>query len=248
MITYCSLNWTRIGRVTGPCIRPGGTALTERALHVCKLEPDSLVADIGCGAAGTLEYLEQAGIHHLVGLDCSEELLGEAISRRAPGRFVKGRAEILPFRKSSLDAIFCECVLSVTSDRMAVLNGCSQALKEGGFLIISDLFRQENRDDEREAGSKGFRPEGFLTKESIFAMSKSFGLSVFLWEEYKEFLKEFVARMILSGEDLPDVWDYRKKQGMEKTGRREISYFLMIGRKTRSPLSPADNTGTSYDG
>jgi ubiquinone/menaquinone biosynthesis C-methylase UbiE len=215
---------------------------------MCKLRSDSVVADIGCGAAGTLEYLDRAGIHHLVGLDCSEELLKEAVSRLAPGRFVRGRAEILPFRKSSLDAVFCECVLSATSDRMTVLNECSQVLKEEGFLIISDLFRQENRDDEEETGSKGFRPEGFLTKKGIFAILEGFGLSVFLWEEYKEFLKEFVARMILSGEDLPDVWDYRKKQGREKTDCREISYFLMIGRKTGFPLSPAGNMGASYDG
>ena len=99
-----SFNWPGIHCIVGPRIRPGGAVLTEGALEICNLPPGSLVADIGCGVGGTLEYLERTGTYRLVGLYYSDTLLRESPPRLASGLLVRGRAENLPFVKDLLVA------------------------------------------------------------------------------------------------------------------------------------------------
>lgn len=214
MTLDCSFNWPDVGRVTGPCIRPGGPVLTARALDACGLAPGSLVGDIGCGAGGTLEYLEAAGLQG-VGLDCSGALLGEAASRCAAGRLVNGRAEALPFRDASFDALFCECVLSVVARKETALAEYARVLKRGGRLVISDVFAP--------GGSGPGQPDGdgFIDKEWLTGLLTGLGFSVILWEEYERQLKEFAARMIFAGACLPGAW---------RCGQR-LSYFLLAAVK-----------------
>ena len=232
MTIDCSFNWPEICRIAGPCIRPGGPVLTERALEVCSLPPGSRVADIGCGAGGTLEHLERAGVYRSVGLDYSETLLGEAIPRLGSGRLVRGRAETLPFKKGCFDALFCECVLSILSDRIMALREFARVLKEGGFLIVSDVFGQGGPGRVRlEEKSQGFRIKGLLVKEDLRGLLTRLGFSLLLWEDHERLLKEFVARMILAGECLPDAWRCGQGQEREKTDRAQISYFLLVARK-----------------
>jgi arsenite methyltransferase len=232
MTIDCSFNWPEIRRIAGPCIRPGGPVLTERALEICSLPPGSRVADIGCGAGGSLEHLEQTGIYRSVGLDYSEPLLGEAVPRLGSGRLVRGLAETLPFKKGFFDALFCECVLSILTDRMAALREFAWVLKEGGFLILSDVFGQGGPGrGQPEEKSQEFRTKGLLAKEDLLGLLTRLGFSLLLWEEHERLLKEFVARMILAGGRLPDLWRCRLGQERKKTDRPGISYFLLVARK-----------------
>ena len=134
----CSINWQDIGRTLGPCIRPGGHLLTERALQLCRLPPGARIADIGCGAGGSLEYLEQTDDYTLVGLDCSESLLRSAIPRLKKSCLIQGRAELLPFKQGAFDALFCECVLSTLADKETALCELARVIDENGFLIVLD--------------------------------------------------------------------------------------------------------------
>jgi SAM-dependent methyltransferase len=233
MTIDCSFNWPEIRRIVGPCIRPGGALLTERALEICSLPPGSRIADIGCGAGGTLEHLERTGVYRLIGVDCSETLLGEAAPRLRSGELVQGRAEALPFKKASFDALFCECVLSIVDDRITALHEFARVLKEGGFLIVSDLFGQAGLGRGRSDGeSQGFQTKGVLAKDDLLDLLSRLGFSILLWEEHERLLKEFVARLILAGERLPDPWGGRKGQDEKKKGRSGISYFLLVARKS----------------
>ncbi len=177
-------DWPETSRIVGPCIRPGGVALTERAIEICNLAPGSRIADIGCGAGGTLEHLQRTGFYHLVGLDCSDTLLGLAASRLGSGGLVQGRAEALPFRDQSFDALLCECVLSIVEDRVAALQEFARVLKDDGCLILSDVFD----------GSKQS-----LIQETVTEL----GFSILLLEENQRVLKEFAARLILAGKPVP---------------------------------------------
>jgi ubiquinone/menaquinone biosynthesis C-methylase UbiE len=233
MTIECSFNWPEIRRIAGPCIRPGGPVLTERALEICSLPPGSCVVDIGCGAGGTLEYLERSGIYHSVGLDPSEILLREVNPALMPGRIIRGLAEILPFKRASFDALFCECVLSILRDRIAALLEFARVLKEGGFLIVSDVFRRGGSvQGQPEADSQGHRTEGFVAKDDLLRLLEKLGFSLLLWEDHERLLKEFAARMILAGERLPDPWGCRQGQEERKADRPQISYFLLVARKT----------------
>jgi SAM-dependent methyltransferase len=232
MTIDCSFNWDGIRRITGSCIRPGGPDLTKRALETCSLPANSRVADIGCGAGGTLEHLERTGVYRSVGLDYSETLLAEAIPRRASGRLIRGLAEMLPFKKSCFDALFCECVLSLLREWTAALHEFARVLKEGGFLIVSDVFgRGSAGQGHSEEESQGPRTRGLLAKEDLLGLLTGSGFSLLLWEEHERFLKEFVTRMILAGVRFPDPWGCRQGQVGEKTGRAGISYFLLVALK-----------------
>jgi arsenite methyltransferase len=236
MTIDCSM-WTKVHQIDGPCIRPGGPVLTERALDICSLPPGSYVADIGCGAGGTLEYLEQTGIYRSVGLDCSETLLAEATPKLVSGRLVQGRAETLPFKKGSFDALFCECVLSILKERATALHEFAWVLKQGGFLILSDVFnRVAPGQGQTEASSQGLQAQGLLAKEDLLGLLTGLGFSLLQWEEHESFLKEFVVRMILAGVRLPEPWACRKGQEVKKTDRARISYFLLVARKGGAAL------------
>ena len=227
-----SFDWSKARRIAGPCIRPGGRLLTERALEVCCLAPGSRVADIGCGAGGTLERVERAGISCPVGLDSSETLLGEAALRLEPRCLVRGFAEALPFKSGCLDALFSECVLSILTERSMALYECARVLREGGYLVVSDVFARENPGrGEPEAKPARLRDGGLLVKDNLLGFLTTLGFSLLLWEEYQRLLKEFAARMILAGVCLPDLWTCRQGQEKKKTDRSGMSYFLLVARK-----------------
>lgn len=191
----------------GPCARPGGMDLTRRALSLCDLPAGSLIADIGCGAGGTLAHLERTGHYRLVGLDLSP--VAPAAGGTAPAHLVGGRAEALPFRAGSFDALLCECVLSILDDRAAALDEFARVLKDGGFLVVSDL----------SAKGLGPRPVSCLLKGQLLDDLAARGFRLIHWEDHDRLLKEFVARMILAG-----VWQWRR--AATKTG--DLGYFLLV--------------------
>lgn len=228
-----SCDWEKIYRAAGPCIRPGGPVLTRRALEVCNVAPDSRVADIGCGAGGTLRHLEKSGFSGTVGLDSSGVLLDEAASGLASARLVQGRAEDLPFTQTLFDVLLCECVLSVLSQREAVLRECARVLKDGGFLIISDVFGTPDGGPEPPAEKlPGLTAEGLLTREGLCRLLEGQGFSLLLWEEHAGLIREFAARMILAGQKLPELWGCRRGGKEVKDKRSGLSYFLLVARKS----------------
>jgi arsenite methyltransferase len=225
------VNWAEIGRLTGPCIRPGGPVLTERALNICNLPPGSLVADIGCGPGGTLEYLEQKGLYGSVGLDCSQDMLSEALPALVTGRIVCGRAEALPFKEDRFHALFCECLLSLLSHRAGALGEFARVLKDEGFLVISDLFLRGGTERLQLEGRSEIDAPGLPTKEGLLHVMTRLGFSLLLWEEQEQLLKEFAVRMIFAGKDLSDLWACGQGQEWKKTDHTGISYFLLVARK-----------------
>ena len=245
MTIDCCFNWPEIHRIAGQCLKPGGSLLTERALEVGGIRgllPEFRVADIGCGAGETLEYLERSGVYSSVGLDYSETLLGEAIPRLVSGRLVRGRADSLPFRKGSFDALFCECVLSILEDRITPLREFARVLKEGGFLIVSDVFgRGDSGQEEVRTKPEVLRNERLLSKEDLLDLLTGLGFSLLLWEEHERLLKEFAARMILAGLRLPDIWACRRGQEGKGLGRARLSYFLMVARKAEVASRPVEH-------
>ncbi|MDR1395047.1 MAG: class I SAM-dependent methyltransferase, partial [Deltaproteobacteria bacterium] len=117
-------------------LRPGGLDLTREALDFCRFPPGAFLADAGCGAGVTLEYLLQQGYRGL-GLDQSDRLLKMA-ARKGPVK--KASLEALPLKDQEADGLLCECVFSLAGDKPRVLAEFRRVLKTGGRLILSDLF------------------------------------------------------------------------------------------------------------
>jgi arsenite methyltransferase len=232
MTIDCSFDWSKIGNTVGPCLRPGGSALTQRALRVCSLSQNSCLADIGCGTGGTLKHLERAGFCNLTGIDYSEVLLAQAGGYLKSVQLIQGKAEDLPLKTNALDALFCECVLSILDNKVSAIHEFDRVLKFNSFLIISDIFRPcSSVQQEHASESKGVMSNDLPGKEGIIGLLSKSGFSLVLWEEHKKALKEFAARMILAGEHLPNLWGCRQDRKERKTDPLPISYFLLVARK-----------------
>ncbi|MDR2076985.1 MAG: methyltransferase domain-containing protein, partial [Desulfovibrio sp.] len=128
-----------LARLTGSALRPGGLELTGAALAKLPLAPGSALLDVGCGPGETLALFARSG-HRAYGLDPSRAFVRQAAAR---GRVLRARAEDLPLTPAVMDAVFCECVLSLTADKRAALAEMRRVLIPGGFLVLADIHSRE---------------------------------------------------------------------------------------------------------
>ena len=126
-----------VRRATGETLRPGGMALTERALALCQFPAGAKVLDVGSGTGATLARLRQEGLA-AAGLDYSAALLTLAKARQAP--LIRAQATALPVATDTLDGLFCECVLSAVNQPEPMLTEIARVLRPGGLFVLTDLY------------------------------------------------------------------------------------------------------------
>jgi SAM-dependent methyltransferase len=112
------------------------------------------VLDLGCGSGRDVYLLAQlvgAG-GEVVGVDMTPEQL--AVARRhqqhhaehfgfANVQFLEGRIEQLeqlPLEPGSFDLVISNCVVNLSTDKQAVLNGVRRLLKRGGEFFFADVY------------------------------------------------------------------------------------------------------------
>ncbi|MDM7951709.1 MAG: methyltransferase domain-containing protein [Cyanobium sp. CZS 25K] len=112
------------------------------------------VLDLGCGSGRDVYLLAQlvgAG-GEVVGVDMTPEQL--EVARRhsqhhaetfgyANVRFLEGRIEqleALPLEPGSFDLVISNCVVNLSPDKLAVLNGVRRLLKPGGEFFFADVY------------------------------------------------------------------------------------------------------------
>jgi arsenite methyltransferase len=223
--------------VTGPAIRPGGLALTGRALTFCRIPAGAKVLDVGCGVGATVEFLSQERRLGAFGVDLSSLLLKEGIERRPDLAFLQGRAENLPFREKSFNGLLCECVLSLLHDPAAALKEFACVLKPGGFLILSDVYaRVPDQVSSLQRMSIRCCIRGAVGRAQIVAMVEEGGFEVLLWEDHTASLKQLAAQMIFSFGSLNAFWATTCSEGypdaIEATVKRaRLGYYLLIARR-----------------
>jgi SAM-dependent methyltransferase len=119
-------------------LRPGGLTGTREALARVPLASGSVVLDAGCGPGRTAAFLQEEIRCRVIGLD-RDQVFPQPCPESGPD-FVRGDAGSLPLSRESLDAVFCECVLSLLPSPEQGLTEFYRVLKSGGRLYLSDIF------------------------------------------------------------------------------------------------------------
>jgi len=195
--------------------RPGGLALTDRALDRCAFEAGSRLLDVGCGSGATVPHLRATQLQ-AVGLASDPDKV-----RGGPG-LLCARGDQIPFPSAWFRGVLLECSLSVMEDPDAVLRECRRVLVEGGRLIVSDLFAQ-----------KSLRLGGCLgrvdTREDLLALLSRNGFSAERFEEHPEHLRGYFGQMLLDS----GAGAFEENVGIDLGALKaaRCSYCLIVARR-----------------
>lgn len=224
----------KFSSITGPTLRPGGIALTQKMLDLCELEPSSMVLDIGCGQGATLALLEQLG-HCPYGVDVSANLLFKAMDAAPKAIVAKAGAEKTPFSDAFFDAAFSECVLSLMEEPKLMLSEACRVLKPGCMLCLTDIYIRERREDAAECAAD-FKSclHSAMELDQVQALIQAAGFEIVHVSDHTDKLKQLTAELIFAYGSLKDFWGFfvgaRKAEDMCACNHK-FGYYMLVARK-----------------
>ena len=223
--------------VLGETLRPGGFSLTDTAVSLCKLCPESDVLDIGCGRGATVNYLYEKYRISAAGIDPSEKLIAEAKSRGGSGSFFTGRGESLPFESGSFDCVFTECTLSLMDADLAI-DEAYRMLRPRGRFVISDVYA---KNPEAAAQLRDFSVNscmrGMHDLERLKSRLEGVGFTLSYFEECSQLLKELVVKIGFSYGSMCNFWNAASDLCINGTDFEQAlkkckpGYFMLIAQK-----------------
>jgi arsenite methyltransferase len=220
----------RLQEVTGPAIRPGDLALTERALSLMRLPRHAAVLDIGCGLGATVTRLRDMRLN-AVGLDLSTSLLRDA--RAAGARFPMARADAhrLPVRDESMAAVFMECTLSLMQNPAEVLGECRRVLQPEGVLVVTDLYWRGEAPEPKAAPTADCCLYGAVERHTMETRTREAGFTLTLWEDHTDHLKYLAAKLVFEYGSMKAFWASFGISGQEDVCCVRPGYCLLVARK-----------------
>lgn len=217
-------------------LRPGGLALTDRALRACALPAGARVVDVGCGAGITVEHLRRVHALRASGIDASRVLLGRA-QRHDPGTpLARAAGADLPLRAGSADAIVMECSLSAMPSKEPVLRECARVVAAGGRLALTDLYARGTLAPAGR-GAAGACCAGIMTRDELEAALARACFAVDVWEDHSRCLTELLGRLVLRHGSLAPFWERQGiaggavPQASEALRQMRPGYCLVVATK-----------------
>ena len=111
---------------------PGGGEESRRLIERAELPLGASVLDMGAGAGETLKLLRAMGFAAR-GIDAAPR--GEGVEQ---GDFLRA-----PYPDGSFDAVIGECSFFVSGDQRGALREAHRLLKNGGLLLLADVFFED---------------------------------------------------------------------------------------------------------
>lgn len=131
--------------ILGDSLHPGGLRATNRLGRIMGLRPGWRVLDLACGLGTSATALSRMFRCHVTGLDIGADAAAtsrqRALQDTVPANvaFVRGDAEMPPFRAGAFDAAIIECATSLFADKPAAIAEVSRLLRPGGVIGLSDV-------------------------------------------------------------------------------------------------------------
>ena len=222
--------------------RPGGFAITDRALEIADYKAESRILDVGCGEGDSVDYLNRKGFK-AEGIDINLAKIDTA-KKNYPGINVKfGDGGFLDdYMSYTFDGITMECSLSCMAQPDEAMHEAYCVLKKGGRLIITDYYEKDpdpqklkavaieasrrarlpHNEGDCEAGTPDhftdFCFEGAFFKEPLIRMIEDeLGLHVLSFED---------AGVEIGADDI-----YTNVKTESEGKKRNLGYFILVAQK-----------------
>lgn len=239
---------TLFQQVTQGIWRPGGLALTAQAVDACALPQGSLFLDVGCGTGTTQHFLQQRG-YRLIGLDKyphwqkpyqslpthsgpnNDKIQKPNLGHDKPQNtcLLCADAQHLPLISGCLDAIICECVLSLLPQPQQALNECARTLRPEGILLLTDIFLHTGHVQKAQGCLAGA-----VSPAQTEARLRAAGLALCHWKDHTDALRQLAAQLVWQGASLADLACWMGADCLKKQPAR-YGYALWTARKEKTP-------------
>ncbi len=223
--------------------RPGGMELTARALALAGLGAGATILDLGCGAGDSVRYLRSLGID-AVGVDSSSCLAEAKVGGLGALERIVSPAESLPFPDNAADGVLAECSLSLMKDRGRVLAECARVLKDGGRLMISDLYARNPEAIVQVRSLRGSCAAGMLIRDELETSLCKAGFTIDAWEDHSQALRECAARFLFEYGSLEGLWgcgcDAPSRSIQDAMRAARAGYFLLIATRLKRDVLKGD--------
>ena len=233
-------------------LRPGGLELTEYALNKAGVAPGSRLLDAGCGDGTAAAFARDRFGLEVVAIDIDKEAVEKAKALGLDARVMD--AAMLEFDVKEFDVIMMECSFTAMEKQEEAIHEAYCVLKNGGNLIISDVwciepdmerwetdywsamaqFRKprvhENCGKEEHIPSP-YMQDGGVVMKGLMDLLEELEMEVTLFEDRTGDLKTLAAQAIM---DYGSVEKWLEAEGTWKPScsfGKNTGYFLLIAHK-----------------
>jgi SAM-dependent methyltransferase len=175
-----------------------------------------------------------------MGVDRSPTLLEEGARSNGGSHLVRGCAERIPICDGSVEAVFCECVLSLCSGPLDTLREIVRVLQVGGYLVLTDLYSRDSSVPEQGVGKSCVSCclQGVVDRTVVEARIAAAGFDLLLWEDHSALLKQLAGQLIFTYGSLDAFWSVIAGPDAAEAinrggggGCRRPGYYLLVAQK-----------------